>query len=80
MFSISESGERAGAEGQEKAAVARQLCPPWQNPQERMGDGVHLFPVTPTGVGVGTDKLSKNRPFKDLSLPVLLPQLACPFV
>lgn len=76
MFSISESGERAGAEGQEKAAVARQLCPPWQTPHKRMGDGVRLFPVTP----MGKNKLSKNRPFRDSSLPVLLPQLACPFV
>lgn len=49
MFYISESGERAEAEGQEKAAVAWQLHLPWQSPHRRMGDGTHLFSVTPMG-------------------------------
>lgn len=52
MFSISESGNRAGAEGQEKAAAAP-LRPPWQTPHKRIGGGLLLW---------GENKLSKNRP------------------
>lgn len=73
MFSISESGERARAKGQEKAAAALLLHRPWQSPHRCVGDGGHLFGVSPTGRG---NNLSKNRPFRDSSLPVMLPQLA----
>lgn len=40
MFSISESGEHAEAEGQEKVAVAWQLHLPWQSPHRRGGWGI----------------------------------------
>lgn len=39
MFSISESGERAEAEGQEEAAVAPAASPPWQSPRRHAGWG-----------------------------------------
>lgn len=49
MFSVSESGERAEAEGQERAAVAWQLHLPWQSPHSRVGAGAHLLSVNPMG-------------------------------
>lgn len=49
MFSISESGERAGAEGQEKAAVVLQPRPPWQKRTQASGGGEHLSSVATMG-------------------------------
>lgn len=76
MFSISESGERAGAEGQEKAAVAHCFSRLGKTHTSVWGMGCTFFPL----LLLGKNKLSKNWPFRDSPLPALLLQTACPFV
>lgn len=65
MFSISESGERAGAEGQEKAAVVLQLRLPWQKPTQASGGWGASFQCC----SYGKNKLSKKRPSRGSPSP-----------